>query len=179
MPAPRFQPDAVFDPAPAGTRVRLATLLTFVAVALVALVVPVLMLQERHPPPWPAFITVELAPVVAAAIWFTARIRRYRVVGEELRVELPLRIVRYSLAGLQSVTADREALRRMLKVAGNAGLGSINGRFRSKHLGPFRAYATDSEHAVVLRWLDRSLVISPQQPSLFVEAVRKRAGLSR
>jgi hypothetical protein len=122
---------------------------------------------------------VGIAPAVVAAIWFTARIRRYRVVGEELWVELPWRTVRFSFAGLQSVTPDREALRRMFKVTGSGGLGSISGRFRSKHLGSFRAYVTDAEHAVVLRWPDRCLVISPQQHSLFVETVRKRAGLSR
>jgi hypothetical protein len=174
----RYVPDAEFAPAWLGTRVRLATLLSVVTVAMVALVTPVLMLQERHRPPWPVFLAVGIAPAVVAAHWFLARIRRYRVVGGELLVERPWRIVRFPLAGLQSVTPDREALRRMFKVAGNGGLGSISGRFRSKHLGPFRAYATDSEHAIVLRWPDRCLVISPQQHSLFVETVRKRAGLS-
>ncbi len=175
----RYVPDAEFVPAPIGTRVRLATLLSVVAVVIAALVGPVVMLQERPRPPWPVFITAGIAPVVVAAIWFTARIRCYRVVGGELRIELPWRTVRFSLAGLQSVIPDREALRRMFKVAGNGGLGSINGRFRSRHLGSFRAYATDSEHAVVLRWPDRCLVISPQLHSLFVDTLRKRAGLSR
>ncbi len=179
MPAPRFLPAAVFEPAPAGTRVRLATLLAVVSVVVLVTVVVGLMLRQRHPPPWPAFLTVGIAPAVVAAIWFTARIRRYRVVGEELWVELPWRTVRFSFAGLQSVTPDREALRRMFKVTGSGGLGASSGRFRSKHLGSFRAYVTDAEHAVVLRWPDRCLVISPRQHSLFVETVRKRAGLSR
>jgi hypothetical protein len=30
----------------------------------------------------------------------------------------------------------------------------------------------------VLRWADRCLVISPRQPSLFIETARKRAGLA-
>lgn len=179
MPPGRFVPNAEFAPAPIGTRVRFATLLSVVAVAILAMVAPVLMLQERHRPPWPVFLAVGIAPAVVAMIWFTARIRRYRVVGEELWIERPWRIVRFPLAGLQSVTPDREALRRMFKIAGNEGLGSISGRFRNKHLGFFRAYATDPEHAVVLRWPDRCLVISPQQHSLFVETVRKRASLSR
>jgi hypothetical protein len=62
---------------------------------------------------------------------------------------------------------------------GDDGLGAVTGRFRSRRLGAFRACLTDAEHAVVLRWPDRCLVISPQQHSFFVEAVRKRAGLSR
>ena len=74
---------------------------------------------------------------------------------------------------------DRKALRGARKLVGNDGLGAISGRFRSKHLGPFRAYVTDPDHAVVLRWPDRCLVISPDQHSCFVETLRKRAGLSR
>jgi hypothetical protein len=64
-------------------------------------------------------------------------------------------------------------------MVGNDGLGAISGRFRSKRLGWFRAYVTDGERAVVLRWPDRCVVISPDQPSWFIETVRKRAGLSR
>ncbi len=154
------------------------TLLSFVAVVIVGTVVVVLMLQERRPPPWPVFVASGIAPVIVAAIWFTARIERYRVVDEELRIELPFRTVRFSLAGLQGATPDREALRGARKIVGNDGLGAISGRFRSKRLGRFHAYVTDAEHAVVLRWPGRCLVISPQHPSLFVETVRKRAGLS-
>ena len=138
---------------------------------------PVLLQRERRPPPWPVFFLPGIAPAVVAALWFSARIRRYRLVGGELQIEMPLRTVRFPLEELNDVTPDREALRGARKIVGNNGLGSINGRFRSKHLGPFRAYVTDRDHAVVLRWPDRCLVISPQQPSLFVETVRQRAGL--
>ena len=179
MPQARFIPDAEFASAPIGTRVRMMTLLSIVAVVVVATVVPVLMLETRHPPPWPVFLTTGIAPAVVAIIWFTARILRYRVVEAELQVELPFRTVRFPLDGLKDVAPDRDALRGACKIAGNDGLGAISGRFRSKRLGWFRAYVTDAEHAVVLRWPDRCVVISPDQHSLFVEAVRKRAGLFR
>lgn len=178
MPPSRFTPDAEFAPAPIGARVRFMTLLSFVAVVIVGTVVVVLMLQERRPPPWPAFVASGIAPVIVAAIWFTARIRRYRLAAAELQVELPFRIVRFPLEGLNGATLDHEALRGARKVVGNDGLGAISGRFSSKRLGTFRAYVTDKEHAVVLRWPDHCLVISPQQHSLFIEAVRKRAGFS-
>jgi hypothetical protein len=178
MPPSRFIPDAEFAPAPIGTRVRMMTLLSIVAVVAMATVVPVLMLEARHPPPWPVFLMTGIAPAVVAAIWFTAHILRYRVVEAELQVELPFRTVRFPLEGLKDVTPDREAPRGARKIIGNDGLGAISGRFRSKRLGRFHIYATDAEHAVVLRWPDRCLVISPQHPSLFVETVRKRARLS-
>jgi hypothetical protein len=178
MPQVRFIPDAEFAPAPIGSRVRFATLLSVVAMVAVTVAVPVLMQRERHPPPWPVYLAVGIAPAVLAVIWFAGRVRRYRLVGTELRIELGWRTVRFSLEGLQSATPDREALRWALKIQGNSGLGVIAGRFRSRRLGAFRAYLTDPEHAVVLRWPDRCVVISPDQYSWFIETVRKRAGLS-
>ena len=179
MPQARFIPDAEFAPASIGTRVRVATLLSAVAAFAVTVAAPLLMQRERHPPPWPVYLAVGIAPTVLAVIWFTARIRRYRVVETELQVELPFRTARFPLEGLKDVTPDREALRGARKIIGNDGLRAISGRFRSKRLGRFHAYVTDGERAVVLRWPDRCVVISPDQHSLFIETVRKRAGLSR
>jgi hypothetical protein len=175
----RYVPDAEFAPAPLGTRVRLLTLLSAVIAVVVALVITGQLLASRRPPPWPALLPVGVAPAVVAGIWFGARIRRYRLVGAELLVELRFRTIRFPLEGLKEVMPDRKALQGARKLVGNDGLGAISGRFRSKYLGPFRVYATDSDHAVVLRWPDRCLVISPQQHSFFVETLRKRAGLSR
>ena len=45
---------------------------------------------------------------------------------------------------------------------------------RSRKLGKFRAYVSDPDCAVVLRWPDRCLVVSPAQPSEFTDAVRAR-----
>jgi hypothetical protein len=115
---------------------------------------------------------------MAAVLW-ASLIRRYRLAGEELLVERRLRTVRIPLAGLISASIDRDAMRHAWKMYGNDGLGAFSGRFRSRRLGAFRAYLTDAERAVVLRWPDRCVVISPEQPSYFLEAVRKRAGLSR
>lgn len=178
MPADRFIPDAAFAPAPAGARVRLATLVSAVLVVLATLVVAVLMIRDRQPPPL-VFAVAGFAPAILGLSWWATRIRRYRLAGNELRVELQFRTMRFPLAGLISASPDREAMRHAWKMYGNDGLGAVTGRFRSKRLGAFRVYLIDAEHAVVLRWPDRCLVISPQQHSFFVEAVRKRAGLSR
>ena len=177
MPAAQYMPDAEFAAALPGARVRLATLLAAVVTFLTTAAAIVLMLRDHNPPPRPVFFAIGAVPAVFALFWFAARIRRYRLVDGELRIELPLRTVRFPLSGLVSVTPDREALRGAWKMSGNDGLGVISGRFRSKRLGAFRAYLTDAEHAVVLRWPDRCLVISPHQHSYFIETVRKRAGL--
>ena len=82
--------------------------------------------------------------------------------------------MRLPLAGLVAVETDREALRGAWKIFGNDGLGAYAGRFRSRKLGRFRAYVSDPAWAVVLRWPDRCLVVSPAQPGEFTDAVRAR-----
>jgi hypothetical protein len=179
MPGVRFQPDVVFEPAPPGTRVRLATTVAFAVFVLAMAAVTVAMLCERRPAPWPVFFLPPGMLVLFTVIWHGARVKVYRLTADELRIERAFQTVRYPLAGLQFVSFDPEALRGALKVAGNDGLGAVAGRFRSKRLGKFRAYLTDREHAIVLRWPDRCLVISPRQHSLFIDDLRKRAGLNR
>jgi hypothetical protein len=178
MSANRYLPDASFAPALAGTRVRFGILLSAVISVLAGGVLVVLVLRDPHAPR-AVLALAGAAPAMLAAVLWASRIQRYRLSGEELLVELRFRTVRFPLAGLISASIDPEAMRHAWKLYGNDGLGAYSGRFRSRRLGAFRAYLSDAERAVVLRWPDRCVVISPEQPSYFLEAVRKRAGLSR
>jgi hypothetical protein len=55
-----------------------------------------------------------------------------------------------------------------MRTTGNDGFFSITGRFWSRTLGWHRAFATDSSRAVVLRYADRTIVISPHDPQQFI-----------
>lgn len=112
-------------------------------------------------------------PIVAAVWWF-ARIHAYRLEGRELVVVRSHFSVRFSLEGLESCEPDRDPLAGARKRCGNDGLGAVSGKFRSKKLGDFRAYVTDGEHGVVVRAAAGTLVVSPAQPTIFVEAVKRR-----
>jgi hypothetical protein len=172
MPGPHHLPDRDFAPASLGGRVRLMTWLALASVVVADAIVAV-PLVERYPP-WPVWSGLFIAPVFVGAIWYGALIRRYRLLGDEIVVARAWLTVRHPLAGLTAVETDREALRGAWKLWGNDGLGAYAGRFRSKKLGNFRAYVSDPECAVVLRWSDRCLVVSPAQPSEFIDAVRAR-----
>jgi hypothetical protein len=174
-----YVPDAEFAPAPLGARGRITTSIVAATVLIALAVVTVLMLTQRPPPPWPVFLAIGVTLPVQAVIWYGTRVRRYRLREDELMVERAFRTVRLPLAGLKDAAPDRDAMRGAWKIRGNKGLGTISGRFRSKRLGRFDAYLSDAEHAVVLRWPDRCVVISPEQHFFFIETVRKRAGLSR
>lgn len=167
-------PNIEFAPARTGRRVRLATLICFGLVGVGTVVAMVLMLRDPTVPrPMLAFAAI--APAANVLYWLAARVRRYRLVHGDLLVEFQFRTLSIPLAGMVGATADPEAMSRAWKVFGNEGLGAISGRFRSKRLGKFRAYLSDVEHAVVLRWPDRCVVVSPDKPSHFIEAVRERA----
>ena len=173
-----YVPDLDFAPAAAGARVRVIGIVTLALFAIGIAVAMALVGPCGSPQRWPVLVGPALAALVAAGTWFGSRIRRFRLAGDTLVVERPWLDARISLAGLTDVSPDREALRGARKIAGNDGLGAISGRFRSRRLGRFRAYVTDSEKAVVLRWPDRCLVVSPDQSAWFVETVRRNAGLS-
>lgn len=54
---------------------------------------------------------------------------------------------------------------------GNGGFLGYIGWFRSKRLGSFRAYVTDPPRCVVLEFEQRKVVVSPDDPRRFLEAL--------
>lgn len=167
--------------APIGARVRLVTLLVL-AVLAGLMIVNGMLTWSRLPDQqafWPMVLGPAIALLVTAPIAFFSVVRGYRLVGTELHVIRFGRINRFSLAGLTTVEADREALSGAWKKLGNDGLGAITGRFSSRKLGAFEALVTDPGNAVVLSWPERRLVISPDRTAYFVECVRERTGRSR
>ena len=173
MPGPRYLPDRDFAPAPLGGRVRLVTWLGLASIVVVDATIAAVLLLERDPP-WPVWPSLLVGPAVIGAIWYGAVVRRYRLREDEIVIERVWLTARLPLAGLAAVECDREALRGARKIMGNDGLGAYAGRFRSPKLGNFRAYVSDPECAVVLRWPDRCLVVSPAQPGEFTDAVQAR-----
>ena len=74
---------------------------------------------------------------------------------------------------LPSAEADPVALKGSIRLAGNGGLFAFCGWFRNSKLGVYRAFCTDLAHAVVLRFPDRTVVVTPDQPDKFVAAIRE------
>lgn len=109
------------------------------------------------------------------ALYFT--VLGYRLTGDRLRVRRPGRMSDWCLEGLEAVAADPGAMIGSRRVLANGGLFSFTGRFRNKHLGVYRAFATDPNKAVVLRWSDRTLVITPDDPERFVRTLCELRGI--
>lgn len=73
---------------------------------------------------------------------------------------------------LLSATADPVAMSWALRTFGNGGMYSFTGFFWTKRLRSFRAYVTDPRRCVVLRFKNRTAVVSPDDPDLFVRELQ-------
>jgi hypothetical protein len=165
--------------APVGRRVRLVTIITVVIIG-GGVLAGIVFTLASFPAAWPlnhvligALVAVAATGLVA---WFS-QISRYRLTRDELLVVRRNRETPFPLERLAEATVDPDAMRWSIKINGNDGLGAITGSYWNRRLGRYRALVTDRRRAVVLRWPDRCLVVSPDRPDEFVRAVRARAGL--
>ena len=123
-------------------------------------------------PEWPRLIILlpfALLALVGPAL-FT--IRSYTVEPRELLIRRLLWTTRLPLAGLQSAEVLPNVMRGSLRLFGNGGMFSITGLYRNRALGNYRAFVTDLNRTVVLRFPKRTIVVSPENPEAFI------AGLS-
>lgn len=112
-----------------------------------------------------------LPPLVLAAA-LAYRVRGYTLTEEAILVRRLVGNLRLPLAGLLSVTGDVDAMRGSMRAIGNWGLFSFTGRYWNRKLGSYRAFATDPGRAVVLRYSNDTVVITPHDPQHFIMRAR-------
>jgi PH (Pleckstrin Homology) domain-containing protein len=154
--------------APWDSTVRGVTVLSLVVLALPMLAAIFALLQ---PPLLAAVLLIGVPPLIVAQT-FAGRVRGYTLTEDAITVRRGMWNTRLPLAGLRSVAADVDAMRGSIRVFGNGGLFSITGRFWNRKLGWYRAFATDRSRAVVLRYADRTIVITPHDPQQFIMRAR-------
>jgi hypothetical protein len=152
-----------FD-APWSRTVRNTTVLSLVILALPLLAA---IIAPAKPPLWGIALLIAL-PLLIVAETFAARVRGYTLTEREIIVHRGFWDTRLPLDGLRSVSGDAEAMYGSARVFGNGGLFSITGRYWNRKLRWYRAYATDQSRAVVLRYADRTIVITPHDPQQFI-----------
>ncbi len=94
-------------------------------------------------------------------------IRGYTITSDAILVHRLLHDTSLPRAGLESASADPEAMRGSLRTCGNGGAFSFSGFYYNKRLGSYRAFVTDPRRAVVLRYANRRVVLSPSSPEDF------------
>jgi hypothetical protein len=136
----------------------------FTIVIIPAVVVPLLL---KNPVGW---LVALILPVAALFI-----VRSYAIEPNVLAIRRLLWTTRLPLAGLQSAEVSPNVMRGSLRLFGNGGMFSITGLFRNRALGNYRAFVTDLTKTVVLRFPNRTVVISPENPERFVADISEFA----
>lgn len=115
-----------------------------------------------------------LLPLLILASATLFMVRGYVVADGELLVMRPLWRTRLPLAGLRGVEVLPDAMRASVRTWGNGGLFSYTGRYRNRALGPYQAWVNDMKRTVVLRFAERTLVVSPADPEAFAQEIRRQ-----
>jgi hypothetical protein len=136
-----------------------------------------------------AVVALEMTAVRAsqpAMKWFTCvpllvlfggapfMVRGYSISDRTLVIHRLGWTTRFDLSSFASATADPEALKNSIRLFGNGGLFVIAGWFTNRRLGRYRAFATDPNRAVALKFLDRVVVVTPDDPARFVREIMRR-----
>ena len=129
--------------------------------------------------PLPARVALVGAPLLVLLLAPLFMVRGYIVTESQIEVRrLGWRTV-LPLAGLAAVTGEPEGMRGSLRLLGNGGLFAICGWFWNRRIGRYRAYATDPERAVLLRYRDGTkVVLTPHDVQHFIVRVRRMAAIN-
>ena len=118
-----------------------------------------------------------LIPLLALPLGILFMVRGYRVTPRSIEIERFGWSTQLSVSGLKVVTADPLALTGSIRRWGNGGFFAITGQYSNGRYGRFRAWATDPARAVVLRYADHTVLLTPDEPQRFVQQVLQVAGL--
>jgi hypothetical protein len=96
-------------------------------------------------------------------------IRGYAITDDAILIRRLFWTTRLDRAGLRSAEVIPKAMHKSLRTCGNGGGFSFAGWYWNKSLGFYRAFVTDLNRTVVLRFGKRTVVVSPDEPEDFVE----------
>ncbi len=96
-------------------------------------------------------------------------IRSYEITDDAILIHRLFATTRLDRSGLKSAVVIPQAMRKSLRICGNGGVFSFTGWYWSKTLGSYRAFVTDQNRTVVLRFEKRTVVVSPDEPEEFVK----------
>jgi hypothetical protein len=117
---------------------------------------------------------VTILAILAALVLLTTAIlgiRGYQLTKDELHVKHFGWSQQWRLRDLRDINVRPGVLTGSVRTLGIGGFFGYVGRFRSSILGDYQAYVTDGSRAVVLRFSECTLVISPNDPAAFVSKV--------
>lgn len=100
-------------------------------------------------------------------------VRGYEITDDAIFIKRPLWKTRLDRKSLKSADTVPKAMKGSLRTCGNGGGFSFTGWYWSKSLGSYRAFVTDLDRTVVLRFEKRMVVVSPDAPEEFVNELKR------
>lgn len=107
--------------------------------------------------------------LVVVVVTLALSVRGYSLTAVSIIVHRFGWVTTLPLTSLRSAELDPAATVGSLRIFGNGGFFGFVGRFRNARLGGYTAYVTDGLNCIVLRYTDKTVVISPDNPEAFVE----------
>ena len=130
-----------------------------------------LLWQDRWAPQWLAVVPIII--ICASALFL---IRGYSVTSKAILIHRLLWTTRVSLEGLQKADFLPNITKRSIRIFGIGGMFSFSGCFRNQTLGKYNAFVTDPARTVVLRFPQKTVVLSPSSPENFLNSITRLVG---
>jgi hypothetical protein len=127
-------------------------------------------LPQKHPFAKASAIFIPAALLIGSAFFM---VRDYTLNQHTLFVRRLGWSSKINLSNLLSATPDADAMSGSIRLAGNGGLFGFTGLFRNRKLGNYRVFGTDPKRCVVLRFGDRIVIVTPENPAEFADAIAK------
>jgi hypothetical protein len=118
-------------------------------------------------PPGMALLAQWTLPVIVLGC-LPFMIRGYAITDDAILIQRLFWATRLDRAGLKSAEVLPNVMNKSLRTCGNGGGFSFTGWYWNKSLGFYRAFVTDLNRTVVLRFRNRTVVVSPDDPAGFV-----------
>lgn len=112
-----------------------------------------------------------LSPLAVIALCSLFTVRGYTISGDQLIVHRLGWTNTIELSELTSATHIPGVMQGSFRTFANGGLFSFAGNFYDSNLGHYRAYATDSMNSVVLKFANKTIVVSPDEPEEFISII--------
>ncbi|HET6527594.1 MAG TPA: PH domain-containing protein [Balneolaceae bacterium] len=99
-------------------------------------------------------------------------VRGYTISETELLIRRLGWANRIKLSDIDDIRYEPNIMKGSIRIWGIGGLFGFIGYFRNSRLGNYKAYSTSNKHSVVLDVNGKKIVVSPDSPSEFIEAVQ-------
>jgi hypothetical protein len=123
------------------------------------------------------FAGMAVSPLLIVILSLSFAVRGYVLTRKTLFIKRIGWYSRIELEKLVDVEINPKAMARSIRTFGNGGLFGFTGLYWNRKLGSYRAYVTDFQFCVILRFARGVVIITPDDPKAFVRDLKMLRGM--